>query len=220
MNYKDICKKLIENGVNIIDINNTYIDKEVVIKKGTIIYPNTAIRGNTIIGENNTIDMGSIIINSNIGTNNVIINSYIENSTIGNNNSIGPYARLRGNAIIKDNVVIGNFVEIKNSTLNENVKAKHLSYLGDATIGNNVNIGGGTITANLNGKDKVKNKTVICDNSYIGANTVLVAPLVLNKNCLIGAGSVITRDVEEDALAIARERQVNKLNFNKKEGNV
>lgn len=220
MNYKKICEHLLERGITIIDINNTYIDEEVVIEEGTIIYPNTSIRGNSHIGKNNIIDMNSIIIDSTIGNNNKIISSHIENTEIGDNNVIGPFARLRGNAVIKNSVVIGNFVEVKNSIINDGVKSKHLSYLGDANIGYNVNIGGGTITANLNGKDKIKNKSTICDYAYIGANSVLVAPVTINKKGLIAAGSIITKDVEEYSLAIARSRQINKLNYNKKEGNV
>lgn len=220
MNYKKICKALLKKGVTIIDINNTYIDEKVTIEEGTIIYPNTSIRGKSYIGKNNIIDMNTIIIDSEIGNDNTIISSHIEKTIIGNNNTIGPFARLRGNTIIKNNTVIGNFVEIKNSIINDGTKSKHLSYLGDANIGYNVNVGGGTITANLNGKDKIKNKTTICDESYIGANSVLVAPVTISKKSLVAAGSIITKDVEEYSLAIARAKQVNKLNYNKKEGNI
>lgn len=220
MNYKEFNQKLMKEGVGIIDINSTYIDESVTIEKGTIIYPNTSIRGNSIIGKDNIIDMNTIIINSKIGDNNKIISSYIEDSVIGDNNNIGPFAHLRQNTVLNNNITIGNFVELKNSEVKSNTKAKHLSYLGDAIVGERVNIGCGTITANMNGKIKIKNKTIICDDSYVGANTVLVAPVILNRNSFIAAGSVITKDVEEDSLAIARSRQINKINYNKKEGNV
>ena len=220
MNYKEINEKLISEGVKLVDINNTYIDESVVIGRGTIIYPNVSIRGNSVIGDNTVIDMNTVIINSKIGNNNRIISSYIEDSTIGDNSTIGPFSHLRQNTVLNNNINIGNYVELKNSEIKSNTKVKHLSYLGDSIVGERVNIGCGTITANMNGKNKVKNKTIICDDTYIGANSVLVAPIILNRNSFVAAGSVITKDVEEDSLAIARSRQINKVNYNKKEGNV
>lgn len=218
MNYKKICESLIEKGVNIIDIDNTYIDDVVQIESGTTIYPNTAIRGNSIIGKNNIIDMNTIIIDSKIGDNNHVLSSYIEKSIIENDNIIGPFAHIRSNSYIQNNVVIGNFVEVKNSNIGNNTKSKHLSYLGDANIGTDVNIGAGSITANTTCSSRIKNKTIINDNSYIGANSVLIAPVTLNRNCIVAAGSVITKNIEENSLGIARSRQENKLNYNKKEG--
>jgi len=220
MNYKDICKKLIDNGVNIIDINTTYIDESVVIEEGTIIYPNTSIRGETVIGKDNIIDMNSIIIDSNIGNNNHLKSSYIENSNIGSSNEIGPFAHIKNQTIITDKTVIGNFVEIKKSIIGEGSKVKHLSYLGDVTLGRNVNIGAGSIFANYNSITKEKNKTLVEDNVSIGANSVLISPVTLKRNSFIAAGSIITYDVEEYCLAIARSRQINKINYIKKEGNV
>ncbi len=220
MNYKETNQKLMNQGVNIIDSNHTYIDESVIIGQNTIIYPNVSIRGNCVIGSNTIIDMNTIIINSNIGNYNKIISSYIEDSTIGDHNSIGPFSHLRHNTILNNNINIGNYVELKNSEIKSNTKVKHLSYLGDAMVGERVNIGCGTITANMNGKNHIKNKTIICDDTYVGANSVLVAPVILNRNSFIAAGSVITKDVEEDSLAIARSRQINKVNYNKKEGNV
>ena len=220
MDYKKTCEKFIKKGVSIIDINNTYIDDNVQIDVGTVIYPNVSIRGDSIIGKNNIIDMNSVIIESNIGDNNHIRSSYIENSTIENNNEIGPFSHIRNDSFIHNNITIGNFVEIKKSNIHDGTKSKHLSYLGDAEIFENVNIGAGVITANLNGKSKIKNKTLISDNVYVGANSVLIAPVTLNKNSIIAAGSIITKDVGEYDLAIARNRQINKSNYNKKEGTV
>jgi len=217
MKYIEKCEQLINLGVNIIDINHTYVDDDVIIGSGTIIYPNVSIRGNTVIGKNNVIDMNSIIIDSKIGDNNHIISSYIENSEIKNNNTIGPFSHLEKNAIITNDVIIGNYVEVKNSTIGENSKAKHLSYIGDANLGENVNIGAGTIFANYNSKTKQKNKTEVEDNVSIGSNSVLVAPITLKKSSFIAAGSTITNDVEEYCLGIARSRQVNKDNFIEKE---
>lgn len=215
MNYKRICELLIEKGINIIDINNTYIDEEVVIESGTTIYPNVSIRGKSYIGKNNIIDMNTIIINSKIGTNNHIISSYISDSTIGNENIIGPFANIRENSNIHNKVLIGNFVEVKNSDINDETYSKHLSYIGDSFIGNNVNIGAGTIFANFNSITKEKNSSTVEDNVSIGANAVLISPVTLKKSSIVAAGSVITEDVEEYALGIARNRQINKQNYNK-----
>lgn len=147
-------KTLMLNGVNIIDPNTTYIEENVVIKEDTTIYPNTIITGNTNIGSN-CIIYSSRIENSNIDNNVKIDNSVIENSVIHNNATIGPFAHLRPNSVINQNVHIGNFVEIKNSILNENVKAGHLSYIGDTTIGQNTNIGAGLITCNYDGPKSI-----------------------------------------------------------------
>lgn len=217
MNCIEKCEQLINLGVKIVDINHTYIDDNVIIDEGTIIYPNVAIRGNTKIGKNNIIDMNTIIIDSKIGNNNKIIFSYIENSEIGNDNNIGPFSHLEKNAIITNNVVIGNYVEVKNSIIGEESKAKHLSYIGDANLGKKVNVGAGTIFANYNSKTKEKNKIKIEDNVSIGSNSVLIAPVTLKKSSFIAAGSTITNNVEEHSLGIARSRQVNKPNFIEKE---
>ncbi len=216
VNYKNKCEELIRKGVNIVDINNTYIDQSVEIGEGCIIYPNTSIRGNTKIGKNNIIDMGSIIEDSFIGDNNHIINSYIENSELGNNNIIGPFAHIHSNSVINDNITIGNFVEIKSTIILNNAKAKHLSYIGNTKVGENANIGGGVIIANYNPLTKEKYETTIEEGVCIGSNSVIVSPVVLKENSIVAAGSVITYDVPPFALAIARTGQINKNNYNKK----
>ncbi|WP_156286237.1 bifunctional UDP-N-acetylglucosamine diphosphorylase/glucosamine-1-phosphate N-acetyltransferase GlmU [Oceanivirga salmonicida] len=197
--------ELMDNGIIIIDPNTTYIEDEVIIGKDTIIYPNTIIQGNTKIGEN-CIIYSSRIEESTIANNVKIDNSVIEFSNVENFVTIGPYAHLRKGTNLKQNVHIGNFVEIKNSTLHENVKSGHLTYIGDSEIGSNTNIGAGTVTCNYDGKNK--HKTTIDKDCFIGSNTILVAPINIGKNVLTAAGSVLTKNVEDNKLAFGRAKQV------------
>lgn len=193
--------------IKYIDKKHTYIGENVQIGDGTIIYPNVVIEGNTIIGKNCLIYVSSVIKDSIIGNDCNIYTSYIINSQIGNHNTIGPYANIRENNYICDNNKIGAFVELKNCNVNNNTKIAHLSYLGDTYIGKNVNIGCGVVTANFDGKRK--NKTNIDDDCFIGCHSVLVAPLNIKENSFIAAGSTITKDVNNNCLAIARASQVN-----------
>lgn len=202
-----------DNMIRYIDKNNTYIDSEVTIGDNTTIYPNVIIEGKSIIGENVIIHMGTYIKDSIIGDNTIIYNSQIKNSIIGKDNIIGPYAHIRENNNTGNNVKIGSFVELKNSIVKDNSKIPHLSYIGDAEIGENVNIGCGVITANYDGKNK--HKTIIKDKAFIGCNVNLIAPVTIEENSLVAAGSTITDDVPANALAIARSRQTNKANYNK-----
>lgn len=192
----------------IIDKNTTYIGDSVVIGEGCIIYPGVMITGDSVIGENTVIYMGSCIEDSKIGKNNTIYTSYILSSTIGDNNIIGPYAHIRPGNQIGNNNKLCSFVVIKNNHIKNNVKIPHLSYIGDAFVEDGVNIGAGVKIANYDGKNK--HRTIIEENSFVGCNSVLVAPVTLHKNSFIAAGSVITMDVPENTLAIARERQINK----------
>ncbi|WP_068268110.1 bifunctional UDP-N-acetylglucosamine diphosphorylase/glucosamine-1-phosphate N-acetyltransferase GlmU [Caviibacter abscessus] len=196
---------LMEDGVIIIDPNTTYIEDDVIIGKDSVIYPNTIITGNTNIGEN-CIIYSSRIEESIIKDNVKIDNSVVEYATIEDKVTIGPFAHLRKGANLKESVHVGNFVEIKNSTLNDGVKAGHLTYIGDSEIGKNTNIGAGTITCNYDGINK--HKTNIGENSFIGSNTILVAPVNVGNNVLTAAGSVITKDVDDNKLAFGRARQV------------
>jgi len=192
----------------VIDAKTTYIDDTVMIGEGCIIYPNTTIIGNTKIGSNTIIYPSSFIKDAAIGKNNVIYTSYILESEIGDNNIIGPYAHIRpGNKIENDNK-IGSFVEIKNSEIGNDVKIPHLSYVGDSIVERSVNIGAGVKVANYDGK--TRHKTHIKEGVFVGCNAVLVAPITLHKNSFIAAGSTITEDVPEAALAVARQRQINK----------
>lgn len=208
---KRINTKLMYEGVRIIDPDSTFIDPSVVIGKDTVIYPFTIIEGNTIIGEDCEIGPMTHIKDSKIGNNVKVIRSEVEKAYIDDDVSVGPFSRLREGTHLKTKVKIGNFVEVKKTTVGENSKAQHLTYLGDATIGKNVNVGAGTITCNYDGKNK--HPTFIDDNSFIGSNSSLVAPIKIGKNSLIGAGSVITEDVPDDSLALGRARQIIKENW-------
>lgn len=204
-----------ENGITLIDPDNTYISLDARIGKDTIIYPGTNIQGETIIGENCVIGPNTNIISSKIGNNVTIEMSKIVESTIDDNSIIGPFAHIRPNSNIDKNCKVGSFVETKNASIGSGSKIPHFIYTGDAEIGKNVEIACGTITANMN-INWEKNKTIIKDNAFIGANSTLLAPVVIEENAIVAAGSVITKDVPKGALAIARERQILKENFNEK----
>ena len=192
----------------IIDENSTYIEDTVQIGNGSVIYPNVMLVGNTIIGENTKIYVSSYIENSVIGNNNTVYTSYIIDSEFGDNNLIGPYAYILGGSVIENNNKIGSFVQIKNSAVKNGARIKHLSYVGDTIVEDNVNIGAGAQVANYDGE--VKHRTLIKEGVFVGCNAVLVAPVTLNKNSVVAAGSTITDEVPEGNLAIARCRQTNK----------
>lgn len=202
------------NGVSIIDPATTYIDVNVKIGMDTIIYPGTMIKGSTVIGEDCQIGPNSEIINATIGSETTIQQSVVNDSSIGSKVNIGPFAQIRPESNIHDEVKVGNFVEIKKAEIKKGSKASHLSYIGDAVVGKNVNIGCGSITVNYDGKKK--SVTVIEDDAFIGCNTNLIAPVKIGKGALIAAGSTITNDVPNESLSIARARQVNKENYVKK----
>lgn len=201
-----ILKEIMLSGVTIVDPATTYIDANVVIGEDTVILPGTIISGNTAIGENCIIGPGSRISNCKIGNNAEVANSVANDSTVGDETHVGPFAYLRPGSIIGSNVKIGDFVEIKKSVIGDKTKISHLTYVGDAEVGQNVNIGCGVVFVNYDGKHK--NKTVVGDNSFIGCNTNLVSPVTVHKDAYIAAGSTITDEVPENSLAIARERQV------------
>lgn len=186
------------------------IEDGVIIGDNVEIKANTIIRKNSIIGNNVILGPNTEIINSIILDNTKVTHSLIIDSKIGNNVTIGPFSHIRNNSIIKDNVRIGNYVEIKNSSIDEKTKICHLSYIGDSLLGKNINIGAGVITCNYDGKNK--HQTIIKDNSFIGSNSSLIAPLTINENSKVAAGSTITKDVEKNTLAIARAYQLNKQN--------
>jgi bifunctional UDP-N-acetylglucosamine pyrophosphorylase / glucosamine-1-phosphate N-acetyltransferase len=188
-----LCAQHMRDGVTIIDPDATYLEPELGIGRDTVIYPNTAISRLSEIGEECVLGPNSRISNARIGTRVTIRESVVVDSTIGNDVSIGPYAHLRGQAVLDDETHIGNFVEVKKSTLGKRVKASHLAYLGDATIGEGTNVGAGTITCNFDGEQK--NATIVGRDVSIGSNTSLVAPVTIGDGALTGAGSVVTKDV-------------------------
>ncbi len=202
-----ILDKLMDEGVTIIDPASTFIAADVKIGRDTIIYPYTLLEGNTEIGEDCEIGPNARFTNVKIGDNNHLQFIYGHDCEIKNGVTAGPYVHLRPDTVISDNVKIGNYVEVKNSNIGVGTKLPHLTYIGDSDIGSGVNMGCGCITVNYDGKKK--HRTVIGDNSFVGCNTNLVAPVTVEANTYIGAGSTITKTVPEGALGIARARQTN-----------
>lgn len=196
------------NGVTIIDTNSTYIEAGVEIGNDTVIYPGTMLMGSTKIGSSCIIGMNCSITNSEIGDYTEVKNSTIVDSVVGENTTVGPYAYLRPKSNIGNNVKIGDFVEVKNATIEDNSKASHLAYIGDAHVGKGVNIGCGVVFVNYDGKNKAK--SIVKDGAFIGSNSNLVAPVTVEAKGYVATGSTITDDVPQGALAVARQRQVNK----------
>ncbi|MCY7912640.1 bifunctional UDP-N-acetylglucosamine diphosphorylase/glucosamine-1-phosphate N-acetyltransferase GlmU [Bacillus haynesii] len=206
-----INKRHMQNGVSLIDPDNTYISLEAVIGRDTVIYPGTVIKGRVAIGEDTVIGQNSELENSTIGSRTVIKQSVIVDSEVGDDVTIGPFAHIRPDSKIGNEVRIGNFVEVKKSEFGDRSKASHLSYIGDAEIGTDVNLGCGSITVNYDGKHKFKTK--IENGAFIGCNSNLVAPVTIGEGAYVAAGSTITDDVPGRALSIARARQVNKEDY-------
>lgn len=175
---------------------------KIKIGKNTKIDNTCKLEGNIIIGDNCIIGPFNILKNVTIGNNNQIINSTIEDSIIEDNCQFGPYSHIRNNSKIKSNCRVGNFVEIKNSLLYKNVKCAHLAYIGDAEVGESTNIGCGVITANYDGKNK--HKTKIGSNCFIGSNSVLIAPLTIEDNSFVAAGTILTSSLDKNTFAISR----------------
>ena len=198
LNQKKLREKFTKSGVKMIDPETIFFSKDTKIGNNVTIEPYVVIGSKVKIG------------------NNVIIKSFshLESCKIENKVEIGPYARIRPNTILKEGSKVGNFVEIKKSTLGNKSKVNHLSYVGDAQIGKSVNIGAGTITCNYDGVNK--NKTKIKDKVFIGSNSSLVAPVTINKDGVVGAGSVITKDVKKQSLALTRSPQLEVNNYKKK----
>lgn len=197
--------QLMMDGVTIIDPQNTYIDRGVMIGPDSVVLPGTIIEGNCRLGENCRIGPYTRLKDVQAGDNVTIENSIILESTLGNNVTVGPFAYVRPGTLLRDNVKIGDFVEIKKSVIGNGSKVPHLSYVGDAQIGEKVNIGAGTITCNYDGVKK--SATIIGNNAFIGSNTNLVAPIEVGNDAVVGAGSTLTKDVPEGALSVERSKQ-------------
>lgn len=193
------------NGVSFIDPQSSYIDCDVEIGADTVIEPNVYLKGQTTIGEDCVIGAHSVIENCQIGQGVTIHSSTLEQSQIADQVTIGPYAHLRPNSRLEEGVKIGNFVEVKNSTVGSHSKAGHLTYIGDADVGEEVNFGCGSIIVNYDGHKK--HRSSIGDRSFIGCNVNVVSPVEVSQDSFIGAGSTITKDVAEDALAIERAQE-------------
>ncbi len=209
-----IAEKHMRNGVTIISPENTYISAAAEIGRDTILQPGTMIEGHTVIGENCTIGPNSQIADSMIGDRTSVHSSVVLASKIGSDTTIGPFAHIRPESNLGNSVRIGNFVEVKKSTIGAGSKAAHLSYIGDAQVGSGVNFGCGTIVVNYDGKNKFV--TTVEDDAFIGSNSNLIAPVTVGKGAFVAAGSTITKNVPESSLAIARARQENKEGYLKK----
>lgn len=207
-NRQAIIDNFIKSGVTIPCPESVIIEESAKIEKGVIIMPNTIILGDTEIKADSVIGPNSYIKNSKIGSSTTLNNTQCYDSQIGSNVSAGPFVHIRPNSKINDNVHIGNFVEVKNSVIDDGSKLPHLLYVGDSVVGKNVNFGCGSITVNYDGRNK--SKTVIKDGAFIGCNTNLIAPVTVGKNAFTAAGSTITENVPDNSLSIARARQTNK----------
>ena len=196
--------RYMEEGVIFIDLKMAYIDEGVRIGRGTTIYPCAVIEGDVTIGGNCVIGQNTRIKDSVIGDNTTIQSSVILESRVGSDTTVGPFAYLRPNSNVGSGCKVGDFVEIKNSTLGDGAKASHLTYIGDSDVGERVNLGCGVVFVNYDGSRKYR--SVVEDGAFIGCNSNLVSPVHIGKNAYVAAGSTITKDVPEGALYVARAR--------------
>ncbi len=208
---RKICARHMKNGVEIIDTETTWIDDTVEIGRDSVLLPGTILRGKTKIGEECLIGENTRIEDSLVMDGTTVENSVLRECVVGKNCRIGPFSHIRPESVLGDNITIGAYVEVKNSTVGDYSRARHLTYIGDAQVGKNVNFGCGTVTCNYDGLDK--SACIIRDNVFIGGNSNLISPVTLNENSYIAAGSTITDDVPELSLAIARAQQINKDNW-------
>ncbi|MGI8933102.1 MAG: bifunctional UDP-N-acetylglucosamine diphosphorylase/glucosamine-1-phosphate N-acetyltransferase GlmU [Phormidesmis sp.] len=202
---KRIKDDLLLSGVTLINPDTITIDATVLVEPDVVIEPQTNLRGRCVIHPGCHIGPGSLVENSVIGANTTLIHSVITDSEVAGGGRIGPFAHIRGQAVVGENCRIGNFVEVKKSTIGDRTNVAHLSYIGDAELGQQVNVGAGTITVNYDGRNK--HKTVIGDRTKTGANSCLVAPITIGSDVTMGAGSVLTKDVESDCLVVTRSPQ-------------
>lgn len=209
-------EKLAEAGVIFVDEFTAYIDETVKIGKGTVIGPCVTLEGATIIGENCSIGQNTVIKDSQIDDNVEIKSSVITESSVGSGTKVGPFAYLRPNSHVGKDCKVGDFVEVKNSTMGDGAKASHLTYIGDSDVGANVNLGCGVVFVNYDGTKKYR--SVVEDNAFIGCNSNLVSPVRVGEGAYIAAGSTVTEDVEGDALYIARSKGTKKSGWVSEKG--
>lgn len=210
MTTEDI-QRFINGQVQFIDPARVTIGEDVEIGEGSIIYPNVTLLGSTKIGKNCKILPNCFFENATVGDDVVIDSTKITDSEVKNGATVGPFAHLRNHTIVHENCRVGNFVEFKNCDFGKGSKCAHLTYLGDCEVGEHVNIGCGVVTVNYDGKNKFKTK--IKDHAFIGSNVNIIAPVTIGHHALLAAGSTITEDVEDGAMGIARNRQVNKQEY-------
>lgn len=213
-NRDQINRKLAGAGVVIVDGATAYISPTARIGAGSVIKPNTTIEGDTEIGANCVIGPNAVLTDCRIADGVSVIMSVLDGAVIGERTAVGPFAYLRPGTVLGADVKVGDFVEIKNSHIGDGTKISHLTYVGDADVGEGVNFGCGTVVVNFDGVKK--SRTVIGDGAFIGCNTNLIAPLTVGKNAYTAAGSTITTDVPENALSISRARQKDIENWRKK----
>lgn len=204
---------LVKNGVEIWDYHNCYVDPDVFVGQGTVLLPGTVLKNGTVVGRNCHIGPNAYIDHSKIDDGVQVDSSHIYGAIVGAGSAVGPYAYIRPGTVIGRGCRVGDFVEVKNSTVGDDCKLSHLTYVGDSDVGVGVNFGCGTVTVNNDRAEK--HRTVIGDNCFIGCNTNLVAPVTLGNGAYIAAGSTITQNVPENALAIERGQQVNKKDWAK-----
>ena len=198
-------RKNLPKSLTLKDKKTIFIDDSVIIGENVVIYENNRIEGNTVIGDNVVLLPNNYIVDTVIGEGTTINYSQSEDAVIGKNCKIGPFSRLRPKAKLGDDVHVGNFVEIKNANVGDGTKANHLAYVGDADIGKGCNIGCGAIFVNYNGK--IKQRSVVGDNCFIGSNCNVIAPVVIEKNSYVCAGTTVTHNVKEDDMVIGRVRE-------------